>query len=76
MARRFSVFIAGVAQAAVQAADPRVMAPKKLTTAQHTVHKAQRPAFGTESPIQVSTPPVLIIGASRRHQGGFHLGDR
>ena len=73
MARRFSVFIVAAAQAAPWAADPRVMAPKKLTTAQHTMHKAQRPAFATESPIQVSTPPVLIIGASRRHKGGYCL---
>ena len=47
-----------------------------MTTAQPTMHKAQRPALATESPIQVSTPPVLIIGASRRHKGGFHLSDR
>jgi hypothetical protein len=29
-----------------------------------------------ESPIQVSTPPVRIIGTGRRHTGGFHLSDR
>ena len=52
------------------------MAPRKMTTAQHTTHKRQRPAAMTESPIQVSTPPVLIIGASSRHKGGFHLSDR
>ncbi|MGH2982546.1 MAG: hypothetical protein ACRDKV_10960 [Solirubrobacterales bacterium] len=53
------------------------MAPRKVTTAQHTPHKGQRnSATPTESPIQVSTPPVRIIGASRRHKGGFRLSDR
>jgi hypothetical protein len=28
------------------------------------------------SPIQVSTPPVRIIGTGRRHKGGFRLSDR
>jgi hypothetical protein len=28
------------------------------------------------SPIQVSTPPVIIIGTGRRHKGGFRLSDR
>jgi len=37
----------------------------------------QRPtAASDESPIQVSTPPVRIIGSERRHKGGFRLGDR
>jgi hypothetical protein len=26
--------------------------------------------------IQVSTPPVQIIGTGRRHKGGFRLSDR
>ena len=50
------------------------MAPRKMTTAQHTPHKRPRPSkHSDESPIQVSTPPVRIVGASRRHQGGFRL---
>ena len=52
------------------------MAPRKMTTAQHTPHKRPRSAAATASPIQVSTPPVLIVGASRRHKGGFRLSDR
>jgi hypothetical protein len=28
------------------------------------------------SPVQVSTPPVIIIGTGRRHKGGFRLSDR
>jgi hypothetical protein len=45
-----------------------------MTTAQHTPHKRPRPAASSaESPIQVSTPPVRIVGGSRRHQGGFRL---
>jgi hypothetical protein len=36
---------------------------------------APRPAFAA-SPIQVSTPPVRIIGTVRRHKGGFRLLDR
>jgi hypothetical protein len=33
-------------------------------------------SFAVASPIQVSTPPVLIIGTGRRHVGGFRLSDR
>jgi len=29
-----------------------------------------------QSPIEVSTPPVRIIGSDRRHKGGFRLSDR
>jgi hypothetical protein len=47
-----------------------------MTTAQHSKHKRQRPIAAAESPIQVSTPPVRIVGVSRRHKGGFHLSDR
>jgi hypothetical protein len=43
---------------------------------QHSTRRAQRPSTATASPIQVSTPPVRIIGAERRHKGGFRLGDR
>jgi hypothetical protein len=44
---------------------------------QHSTRKRQRQtAAFAESPIQVSTPPVRIIGAERRHKGGFRLGDR
>jgi hypothetical protein len=43
----------------------------------HSTRRAQRPSTAaTASPIQVSTPPVRIIGAERRHKGGFRLGDR
>jgi hypothetical protein len=37
--------------------------------------KAPAVAFAA-SPIQVSTPPVRIIGTGRRHKGGFCLSDR
>jgi len=44
---------------------------------QHSTRRRQRPsAAADESPIQVSTPPVRIIGSERRHKGGFRLGDR
>jgi hypothetical protein len=44
---------------------------------QHSTRRRQQlGAASTESPIQVSTPPVRIIGAERRHKGGFRLGDR
>lgn len=53
------------------------MAPRKVTTAKHTAHKGRRgKGKSAESPIQVSTPPVRIVGASRRHKGGFRLSDR
>jgi hypothetical protein len=52
------------------------MAPNKMSSAQNSQHKRQRPNPTAESPIQVSTPPVRIIGAERRHKGGFHLSDR
>jgi hypothetical protein len=48
------------------------MAPKKMNSAQHSQHKQLRPS-PAESPIQVSTPPVRIIGSSSRHKGGFRL---
>jgi hypothetical protein len=35
-----------------------------------------RPRLGVACPIQVSTPPVQIIGTGRRHKGGFRLSDR
>jgi hypothetical protein len=35
-----------------------------------------RPVSAATAPIQVSTPPVRIIGTGRRHKGGFRLGDR
>jgi hypothetical protein len=47
-----------------------------MHSAQNSPHKHQRPNPASESPIQVSTPPVLIIGASTRHRGGFRLSDR
>jgi len=48
-----------------------------MTTAQHTPHKRPRPANpSAESAVQVSTPPVRIVGASRPHKGGFRLSDR
>jgi hypothetical protein len=50
------------------------MAPRKMSSAQNSQHKRQRPNH--ESPIQVSTPPVRIVGTERRHKGGFHLSDR
>jgi hypothetical protein len=44
---------------------------------QHSTRKRHRQtASSAESPIQVSTPPVRIIGAERRHKGGFRLADR
>jgi hypothetical protein len=44
---------------------------------QHSTRMRQRAsAASDESPIQVSTPPVRIIGSERRHKGGFRLGDR
>ena len=49
------------------------MAPKKMNSAQHSQHKQLRPNIAAESPIQVSTPPIRIIGASSRHKGGFRL---
>jgi hypothetical protein len=47
-----------------------------MSSAQNSQHKRQRPNPSAECPIQVSTPPVRIIGAERRHQGGFRLSDR
>jgi hypothetical protein len=44
-----------------------------MRSAQNSTHKRQRPNPFAESPIQVSTPPVRIIGAERRHKGGFRL---
>jgi hypothetical protein len=54
------------------------MAPRKTRTGhQHSTRVRERPsATSDESPIQVSTPPVRIIGSERRHKGGFRLGDR
>jgi hypothetical protein len=52
------------------------MAPRKMRSAQNSPHKRQRPNPFAVSPIQVSTPPVRIIGATSRHKGGFHLSDR
>jgi hypothetical protein len=47
-----------------------------MRSAQNSLHKSQRPNPRAESPIQVSTPPVRIIGAQHRHKGGFRLSDR
>ena len=54
------------------------MAPRKMRAGhQHSTRMRERPsAVSNESPIQVSTPPVRIIGSERRHKGGFRLGDR
>jgi hypothetical protein len=49
------------------------MAPRKMTTAKHTPHKRPRSSASSASPIQVSTPPVVIVGSSRRRKGGFRL---
>jgi hypothetical protein len=47
-----------------------------MQSAQNSPHKRQRPNPAALSPIQVSTPPIRIIGAERRHKGGFRLSDR
>jgi hypothetical protein len=47
-----------------------------MSSAQHSQHKRHRPGLAAESPIQVSTPPIRIIGAESRHKGGFCLRDR
>jgi hypothetical protein len=54
------------------------MAPRKTRTGhQHSTRLLERPsAASDQSPIQVSTPPLRIIGSERRHKGGFRLGDR
>ena len=53
------------------------MALKQPKTAhQHTRKPGRRLSVNAECPIQVSTPPVRIIGDEHRHRGGFHLSDR
>jgi hypothetical protein len=47
-----------------------------MSSAQHSQHRRHRPSLTAESPIQVSTPPIRIIGGESRHKGGFHLSDR
>jgi hypothetical protein len=53
------------------------MAPKRQKTAhRHTRKPGRRLTVIAECPIQVSTPPVRIIGDEHRHEGGFCLSDR
>jgi hypothetical protein len=54
------------------------MAPRKMKTGQHSTHKGSEVPIVVlaGNPIQVSTPPVRIIGTRRRHKGGFRLSDR
>jgi len=49
-----------------------------MKTGQHSTHKGSEvpTVVLAGSPIQVSTPPVRIIGTRRRHKGGFRLSDR
>jgi hypothetical protein len=46
------------------------------TAHQHSRAPGRRPSVTPECPIQVSTPPVRIVGDEHRHQGGFRLYDR
>ncbi len=49
------------------------MAPRKMSSAVHSQYKQQRPNPSAASPIQVSTPPIRIIGFNSRHKGGFRV---
>jgi hypothetical protein len=52
------------------------MAPGKMNSPQPSQHRQQRPNRSAESPIQVSTPPIRIIGSNSPYRGGFRLSDR
>lgn len=47
-----------------------------LPTASTTIRRRRLTQTAPPSPINVSTPPIRIIGSEPRTTGGFWLGDR
>ena len=47
-----------------------------LPTASSTIRRRRPSSLSQPSPINVSTPPIRIIGSEPRTTGGFWLADR